>query len=235
MIGQGVNLKHVGSQPWDSGCRFQLPGHRGSHRQTPMKKATDISPVMSCFPRHALNGLAGIPDEKSNINAHALHSVVAIQHCQGYVDTFSIVSLHNSDMPRWKYRDAFDADYLVLHKVKGMTHEAIAEGLRRSVHTVASYRRKGEGCVIPPEEVIRRFAAMTGESPFKYMDDPRVAEAVGLEAYAELPQWQKDLLQRNARAMDGAELTPKQWELLMDSLISQARALAATALVGVKK
>ena len=138
-------------------------------------------------------------------------------------------------MPRWKYRDTFDADYLALHKQGGMSHEDIAKALDRSVHTVASYRRKGEGCVIPPEEVLRRFASLTGHSPFRYMDDPRVADAVGLETYAELPQWQKDLLQRNARAMDGAELTPKQWELLMDSLVSQARALAATALAGVKK
>jgi len=137
-------------------------------------------------------------------------------------------------MPRWKYRDAFNADYLAFHKGSDLSHDEIAEKLGKSAHAIATYRRKGESGSIPPEDVIRKFAAMVGKSPFTYMDDPRVGDAVGLENYADMPQWQRDLLQRNLRGIDGSNLSPQVWEMLLDQLLTQARSMEAAILAGKK-
>lgn len=138
-------------------------------------------------------------------------------------------------MPRWKYRDAFDADYKAFKKASKMKDEAIAEALGKSAHMVASYRRKGDSGSIPPEDVVRKAAVLFGHNdPFRYMDDPRVAEGVGMSVYAEMPQWMKDLLQRQARTMDGSTLSPNQWEMLLDALAAQARAIESASQAGKK-
>lgn len=138
-------------------------------------------------------------------------------------------------MPRWKYRDAFAESYRALKANKGMTDEAIAQALGKSTHMIASYKRRGDSGSIPPEDVVRKFASLCGVSPFRFMDDPRLAEAFGNDAWAQMPQWQRDLLQMNARVFDGTQLPPEQWLLLMDRLAADARAMAALRESAIRK
>lgn len=138
-------------------------------------------------------------------------------------------------MPRYKYRDTFDDAYWKPRADRDWSDKDVADAIGKSPHMLACYRRKGEAGSIPPEDVVRTFAALCGVSPFRFMDDPRVADGVGNDAYASLPQWQRDLLQVNARLMDGSHLAPEHWAKLMDRLGSDARAMEALLDSAIRK
>lgn len=235
MRGERVEAQHHRGETGHAGGHFELPGHRRGDRQLPVKQAVNISAVMPRPPGYFLDGKTGIPDQLRDINAHGINSVASLQKVKGLRDAKVVIASHHFGMPRWKYRDAFDADYKAFKKSSKMGHDSIAEALGKSAHMVASYRRKGEAGSIPPEDVVRKAAALFGHGdPFRYMDDPRVAEGVGLAPYAAMPQWQRDLLQRQARTMDWSPLTPHQWELLMDALAAQARSIESASQAGKK-
>ena len=165
--------QHHGRQVGDAGGRFELPGHRSRHGQPAVKQTVYIRPIMSRCAGYTFNGKSGIPDDLGDIYTHGGNSVVSLQNCQGSDGAKSVVGAHNSDMPRWKYRDTFDADYKAFRLLTGWSDQEIATTVDRSPHMVASYRRKGDKGSIPPEEVIRKFAVLFGHNdPFRYMDDP---------------------------------------------------------------
>ena len=192
----------------------------------------DVGLVLTQTVGYFLDRHPRIPDQVAAVRKyefvlHGVKSVSLSQDCQEVARCINSDLLQTLTMPRWNYRDAFDAAYWEVRTRLDLTDSEVAEAMGCSPHTLASYRRKGNGGSIPSEDKIRRFAALCGLSPFTFMDDPRVGESVGLGAWASLPQWQRDLLQRNARLMDGTPLTPEQWALLVDRLGADARAMAA--------
>lgn len=217
----------------DAGHRFELLGHLYRHLQATREKVVDVGRIVPCGSRDLSDGEALGFDEWLNIDAAAgdLHgglpssSVVELHRCSSPTHEISSAQSHIDGMSRYKYRDAFSESYKALRET--MTPEEIADALGKSTHMVTSYMRRGESGSIPPEDVIRKFAALCRVSPFRFMDDPRLAEAIGNEAYAALPQWQRDLLQLSARHMDGSRLSPEQWAVLVDRLGADARAMAA--------
>lgn len=230
-----VEAQHHRGETGDAGGRFELPGHRRGDGQLPVKQPVNVRAVMPRTAGYFLDGKAGIPDQLRDVNAHASNSVASLQKVKGLRGAKVVIAPHHFGMPRWKYRDAFDADYKAFKKSSRLDEKAIAEKLGKSPHMVASYRRKGDSGSIPPEDVIRKAAVLFGhKDPFRYMDDPRVAEGVGMAVYAEMPQWMKDLLQRQARTMDGSTLSPNQWEMLLDALAAQARAIESASQAGKK-
>jgi|GEM_PF-1157652 len=229
-----MKSEHHGGQIGDARSCFELPSHRRHHGQFPVKQTVDVRFVMPRAPSNLGDGEVFGPDQMCDVESHVLKSVASLQNCQGAHGAENWISLQNHVMPRWKYRDAFDEDYLALKKRTGWSHEEIAGKLGKSVHMVASYRRKGESGSVAPDDVIWKFAALTGKSPFNYMDNPFLAECIGLEAYATIPQWKRDILQRNLRGLNGSSLPPQVWEMLLDSLLSQAREVEAALNAGKK-
>lgn len=73
-------------------------------------------------------------------------------------------------MPRWNYRDAFDAEYKAFRARTGWTVDQVAEALGKSVNMLNGYRR--EHGSIPPDDVIYRAAELFGCEPTRFMYGP---------------------------------------------------------------
>ena len=220
-------------KPTDAACRFQLLRHLDGHGESSGQEVVDVADSMPRILRNLSDGEAVRFHQWSYINA-------ASSDFHPRLPTTSVAKLHRSSsatpekysggeygsgMPRYKYRDAFAESHAALRET--MTKEEIAKALGKSHHMVTSYMRHGDKASIPPEDVVRKLASLCRVSPFRFMDDPRLAEAIGTDHYSTLPQWQRDLLQLNMRTLDGSKLPPEQWMRLMDRLSADARAMEA--------
>ena len=196
------------------------------------QNAKDKGVVLAASVSYFLNGHLGVPDQVSAIGedkfrSHVPNSGTWSQKVNRTIDDPLGSLPQNRSMPRYKYRDAFDDAYWNLREERAWSDADVAAAIGKSPHMLACYRRKGETGSVPPEDVVRAFASLCGVSPFRFMDDPRVADAFGNETWSALPEWQRDLLQRNCRVFDGTTLPPEQWQLLMDRLAADARAMEA--------
>lgn len=101
-------------------------------------------------------------------------------------------------MPRWKYRDAFDAEYWAFRERTGWTVDQVAEALGKSVNMLNGYRR--ENGSVPPDEVIYKAAELFGCEPTRFMDDPAAASIFG-KGYGSMTRSRVDTIQRAMRIL----------------------------------
>lgn len=129
---------------------------------------------------------------------HASNFVSSLQKVKSVDGGLFAGSLHDSPMPRWKYRDAFDAEYWAFRERTGWTVDQVAEALGKSVNMLNGYRR--ENGSVPPDEVIYKAAELFGCEPTRFMDDPAAASIFG-KGYGSMTRSRVDTIQKAMRIL----------------------------------
>ncbi len=122
-------------------------------------------------------------------------------------------------MPRWKYRDAFDAEYRAFRERTDWTVDQLAKCLGRSVNMLNGYRR--ENGSIPPNEVIYKAAELFGCEPTRFMDDPAAASIFG-KGYGAMTRSRTDTIQKAMRILSDQRISDAAAEGLVSELDTRA-------------
>jgi len=149
------------------------------------------------LPPDVAEGPALCADDGSKV-LHASKFVARLQKVKMADSGQFAGSLHDSGMPRWRYRDAFDAEYKAFRDRTGWTVDQVAEALGKSVNMLNGYRRDHGS--VPPDEVIYKAAELFGCEPTRFMDDPAAATVFG-KGYGAMTRGRMDTIQDAMRIL----------------------------------